>query len=139
MSERIVITGIGVVSSIGIGRERFWNNLLAGRSGISRVESFDTAAYGVGAGAEVKQFDAGEYVFKLIPSSIGRASQFAIAAARFALIDAGVDLNNMRRDRIGVVIGTTSGEPRIIEQFDDHYLAAELQNVDSDFIWSYPC
>src|SRR5262249_23865911 len=68
-----------------------------------------------------------------------RASQFAIAAARLALADGLVDLDRIPRERVGVVIGTTSGEPRVIEQFDDHYLADDLQNVNSDFIWSYPC
>jgi len=139
MSERIVITGIGVVTSIGIGRERFWDNLLAGRSGISRVESFDTTGYGVSRGAEIKEFEPGPYIFTLSPSRIGRASQFAIAAARLALADGLVDLDRIPRERVGVVIGTTSGEPRVIEQFDDHYLADDLQNVNSDFIWSYPC
>src|SRR5215471_5863245 len=139
MSERVVITGIGVITSIGIGRESFWDNLLAGCSGVSQVESFDTTGYRVSAGAEIKQFDPAEHVINLNPANIGRASQFAIAATRLALMDAGVDLDRTHRERVGVVIGTTSGEPSVIEKFDDRYLAGELQNVDSDFVWSYPC
>src|SRR5262249_48385864 len=83
--KRIVVTGIGIVTSIGIGRERFWNNLLEGRSGISLVESHDTSRFSVHNGAEVKGFAAEEYVARLDFTRIGRASQFAIAAARLAL------------------------------------------------------
>src|SRR5215471_12320826 len=139
MSEQVVITGIGVITSIGIGRELFWGNILAGRSGISRVESFDPSGYDAGAGAEVKHFKPEEHVFKLNADDIGRASQFAIGAARLALTDAGVDLNKTDRDKVGVVIGTTSGEPRVIERFDDHYLAADLESIEQNFILTYPC
>src|SRR2546430_11119663 len=89
MQSRIVVTGIGVVTSIGTGREQFWDNLLAGRCGISVVESFDTGGYGVHRGAEVKGFDASTYLRNLDAAHLGRASQFAIAAARLALTDAG--------------------------------------------------
>jgi 3-oxoacyl-[acyl-carrier-protein] synthase II len=139
MPKRIVVTGIGVVSSIGVGREPFWNNLLAGCCGISRVESFDTSGYKVHQGAEVKEFRGEEHITKLNPCSLGRASQFAIAAARLALVDGDIDLRSTAPHRIGVSIGTTSGEPGIIEQFDDRYIANELDCVGPEFIRSYPC
>jgi len=139
MPKRIVVTGMGVVSSIGVGREPFWNNLLAGRCGISRVESFDTSGYTVHQGAEVKEFRGEEHIKKLNPDSLGRASQFAIAAARLALIDGDIDLGRTAPQTIGVSIGTTSGEPGIIEQFDDRYIANELDCVGPEFIRSYPC
>src|SRR5215471_8180156 len=87
-SQRVVVTGLGVVSSIGIGRELFWDRLMAGQSGISPVSSFDTSGFPVHNGAEVKGFEPTEYVRKLSSADIGRASQFAIAAARLALCDA---------------------------------------------------
>ena len=94
MKHRIVITGIGVVTSIGIGGEVFWENLLSGQSGITEVESFDTGEYNVHRGGEVKTFQPEDYIFKLNSEYIGRASQFAIAAARLACTDAGgFDLN----------------------------------------------
>jgi 3-oxoacyl-[acyl-carrier-protein] synthase II len=139
MPKRIVVTGIGVVSSIGVGREPFWNNLLAGCCGISQVESFDTSGYKVHQGAEVKEFRGEEHITKLNPCSLGRASQFAIAAARLALVDGDIDLRSTAPHRIGVSIGTTSGEPGIIEQFDDRYIANELDCVGPEFIRSYPC
>ena len=139
MQRRVVITGIGTVTSIGIGCESFWNSLLAGRCGISPVDAFDTSAYNVHRGAEVKGFCAEDYVAKLDPSGLGRASQFAIAAARLALADAGVDASTIDPERVGVSMGTTSGEPRVVERFDDRFVSRELDRVGSEFISLYPC
>ncbi|HET9714104.1 MAG TPA: beta-ketoacyl synthase N-terminal-like domain-containing protein, partial [Pyrinomonadaceae bacterium] len=110
--RRIVVTGIGVVTPIGTGRERFWSNLLEGRSGIRTVQSFDTSSYSVHRGAEVHDFEAENYVSNLDAAHLGRASQFAIAAARLALTDANVEIVSLDLERAGVSMGTTSGEPR---------------------------
>lgn len=139
MNRRIVITGIGVVTPIGIGCEQFWTNLLEGRSGISPVNSFDTSAYSVHRGAEVKEFDAHEYVLNLDAAHLGRASQFAIAASRLALADAGVEIGSLDRKRAGVSMGTTSGEPREVERFDDSYVSNDLGRVGPRFLELYPC
>ena len=139
MRTRIVVTGIGVVTSVGAGREEFWESLLAGRCGISPVESFDTAAFGVHRGGEVKGFDAARYLRRLDPSRIGRASQFATAAARLALADAGIEPDSLDPLRAGVSMGTTSGEPLEIERFDDAYVAKELDRIGPEFIGRYPC
>ena len=129
--KRVVVTGLGVVSPVGIGVERFWQALLAGESGISRVESFDTSKYPVHLGGEVRGFEppAGD-------KKMGRASQFAVAAARQALADSGLDLNAMDRSRIGVSMGTTSGEPHMVERYND----ARKEGVDPDpsFFTNYP-
>jgi len=139
MDRRIVITGIGVVTPIGIGCEQFWTNLLEGRSGIAPVKTFDTSAYNVHRGAEVKEFDAEEYVLNLDAAHLGRASQFAIAAARLALADAGVEIGSLDRKRAGVSMGTTSGEPREVERFDDAYVSKNLDRIGPEFIQLYPC
>lgn len=139
MRKRIVITGIGVVSSVGFGRERFWESLLAGRCGIGPVESFDTSNYSVHCGAEVKGFCPDDYVVNLDSAHLGRASQFAIAAARMALADAGVQIDSLDSERAGVSLGTTSGEPLEVERFDDYYMSRELKSVGSEFIARYPC
>lgn len=139
MQPRVVVTGIGVVTSIGAGREAFWNNLLAGRSGISEVESFATEAYKMHRGAEVKDFQAEDYVERLNPSCIGRASQFAIAAARLALEDAGFDASALPAEQAGVAIGTTSGEPQLVEQFNDCYVKGEMGRIGSEIASLYPC
>jgi 3-oxoacyl-[acyl-carrier-protein] synthase II len=139
MRTRVVVTGIGVVTSVGAGREQFWDGLLAGRCGISAVESFDTAGYGVHRGGEVKGFDASRYLRRLDASRVGRASQFAAAAARLALADAGVEPDSLDPLRAGVSMGTTSGEPLEVERFDDAYVAKELDRVGPEFMGRYPC
>jgi 3-oxoacyl-[acyl-carrier-protein] synthase II len=135
----MAVTGLGLVTPIGAGREEVWNGLLAGRSGFAPVESFDTQAFNVHLGAEVRGFQAEPYVRRLDCRSLGRASQLAIAAARMALEDAGIDSSRLTPERAGVVMGTTSGEPREVERFDDRFLAGELDRVGAEFISLYPC
>ena len=118
MHKRIVVTGIGVISSIGIGREAFWSALLAGKSGISPVTSFDTKEYPTHNGGEVKDFNPGDFIQKDKIETLGRGSQLALSAAKLAVKDAGVDLNSLVPDKIGVAIGTTMGESRILEHID---------------------
>src|ERR687893_3217559 len=139
MQSRIVITGIGVVTSVGTGREQFWDAMLAGRCGVSAVESFDTGGYSVHRGAEVKGFDPAPYFLNLDAARLGRASQFAAAAARLALRDAGLDAGSFDPLRAGVSMGTTSGEPREVERFNDSYVRDELDRVGAEFIGRYPC
>jgi 3-oxoacyl-[acyl-carrier-protein] synthase II len=139
MDHRIVITGIGVVTPIGTGCEGFWRNLLDGRCGIAPVQSFDTSGYNVHRGAEVKEFNAKEYILNLDAAHLGRASQFAIAAARLALADAGVETRSLDLKRAGVSMGTTSGEPREVERFDDSYVSKDLGRIGPEFLSLYPC
>jgi len=137
--ERVAVTGVGMVTSIGTGREEFWPSLLHGRSNVGPVESFDTRDYSVHNGAEVRNFDPERFVLKLDPYQVGRASQFAIAAARLALIDANIEIDRLDPHRVGVSMGTTSGEPREVERFDDNNVANTLEQVGSSFIRRYPC
>jgi 3-oxoacyl-[acyl-carrier-protein] synthase II len=139
MQRRVVITGIGMITSIGAGREVFWRNLLAGRSGISPVESFATDAYRAQRGGEVKDFQPEEYIEQFNPASLGRASQMAIAATHLALQDAGLENDARLFEQAGVVVGTTSGEPQMVEQFNDHYVGQSLQRVGAEFATRYPC
>lgn len=137
--QPIVVTGLGVVSPVGIGRRVFWEALLEGRSGIGPVESFDTSRFRVHLGAEVKGFSAVEHCRNLDPGELGRASQLAVAAARLAVDDAGIDLAALAGERAGVAMGTTSGEAQEVERFDDCFLADELDRVGARFMNLYPC
>lgn len=139
MAPRIAVTGIGAVTPIGSGREDVWRNLLAGRSGISEVESFDTSDYSVHRGAEVKDFDPAPFFSRLSFEEVGRASQLAVAAARQAVDDAGLDASTLDPERAGVAMGTTSGEPREVELFDDCYVQDDLGGVGARFMTRYPC
>jgi 3-oxoacyl-[acyl-carrier-protein] synthase II len=136
MLRRVVVTGIGPVTSIGAGRAVWWAGLLEGRTGVSTVRSFDTTAYGVSAGAEVVGFRPEEYVRSLSWKCLGRASQLAIAAARLALADAG--LQDVDSERAGVCVGTTSGEPGFIEEFDDAVVSGTLDELGPRHMLRYP-
>lgn len=135
----VVMTGMGMVTSIGTGREQFWNSLLAGQCGFRQVRSFDTRAYGVHLGAEIVDFHPHDYMHRLDPESIGRSSQLAIAAARLALADSALNTSQINSERAGVCVGTTSGEPYYIERFDDHYVQSTLAGIGDEFITRYPC
>jgi 3-oxoacyl-[acyl-carrier-protein] synthase II len=137
--HRVVVTGLGVVTSIGTGRELFWDRLMAGCSGIGEVASFDTSSFAVHLGGEIREFDPSQYLSRLSASEIGRASQFAIAAARLAIADGNLHVTEADRDNFGVVVGTTSGEPRVIEQFDDDFVAGHPEKTSRKFIATYPC
>ncbi|HSK75436.1 MAG TPA: beta-ketoacyl synthase N-terminal-like domain-containing protein, partial [Thermoanaerobaculia bacterium] len=116
---RIVVTGLGLVTPVGMGREEVWEALLAGRSGIRPVQSFDTSRFTARLGAEVPGFRPA--LKTLDPAKTGRASQFAATAARMALEDAGLGSGDVAPERGGVAMGTTSGEPLEVERFDDRY------------------
>ena len=137
--RRIVITGIGLVTSIGVGREMVWNRLLEGISGIRPVKSFGTSRYRVHVGGEIRDFDPSPYVRQADAGTLGRASQFAIVAGRLAIDDAGLDLDRCIPGSIGVSMGTTAGEPRIIESFDDCLVNAQPERTSSRFALTYPC
>jgi 3-oxoacyl-[acyl-carrier-protein] synthase II len=129
LAWRIAVTGIGVVTPIGTGRRQFWEGLLAGKSGFAPVESFDTGRHSVHLGAEVRGFRGEPWVRRLDPGYLGRASQMAIAAAHLALADAGLAEGSVDPERAGVSMGTTSGEPREIEKYDDRHLAGTLDGL----------
>ncbi|MEU3455488.1 beta-ketoacyl-[acyl-carrier-protein] synthase family protein [Micromonospora sp. NPDC006766] len=123
MNRRVVVTGLGPVSSIGIGVDAFTTALRAGRSGITPIASFDTTGFLTDRAGEVHDFAPEGMLARLDPAEWGRSSQFAAAAARLALADAqATDLAD-RSDRFGVCMGTTSGESQVVERLTEHWLA----------------
>ena len=132
MDKRVVITGLGVVSSIGTGKEDFWRAVTAGISGISRISSFDTSEYPTHYGGEVKDF-------KPESKNMGRASQLAIASAKLALSDAGMPADHPGLPGTGVVIGTTMGESQVLEKLNDAWVKKGTEAVDPALIPQYPC
>jgi len=136
---RVAITGIGLVTPVGAGKEECWAALLSGVSGIRPVSSFDTSAFPVHLGAEVLGFDPSEHLRRLDPAATGRASQLAAAAARMALRDAGLEPADLDRKRTGVSMGTTSGEPRFVEQYNEIRQAHGLEAIPGEMLVRYPC
>jgi 3-oxoacyl-[acyl-carrier-protein] synthase II len=137
--RRVVITGIGVISPVGTGKSRFWSALLAGESGIGPVTAFDSTNYAAHIGGEVRDFDATCYIRKQQPDRMGRASQMAIGATRLAITDSGLELGSIPRRRIGVSMGTTSGEPIFVEQYNDARRQGGDDAVEADCLALYPC
>ena len=119
IEPRVVVTGIGVISSVGIGKEAFWESLLEGRSGVSKVERFDTSRYGIDIGAEVKDFEAGRFFGSRESRRIGRGAQFAIAAARLAVEDAGLQIAERGGIGLSVCLGTTMADVQSLEVLID--------------------
>lgn len=107
--NRVVITGIGVITPLGMDKESFWTGICQGRSGVSRIESFDTSDLPARIAGEIKDFDPLKYMDAKKARRIGRASQFAIAATRMALEDAGLDISKETPERVGVIIGSGVG------------------------------
>jgi 3-oxoacyl-[acyl-carrier-protein] synthase II len=116
MKRRIVITGLGVVSPIGIGKVNFWDALRNGRSGVGHVTFFDTADYPCKIDAEVKGFNPEDYVEKKQVRRMDRFTQFAYAAADMAVKDAGLDTANVDKDRVGIIVGSGIGGLSTIEE-----------------------
>ncbi|MCL6633776.1 MAG: beta-ketoacyl-ACP synthase II [Alicyclobacillus herbarius] len=109
MKRRVVITGLGAVTPLGNDVSTFWDNLVAGRSGISRIESFDVSNLPVQIAGQVKEFEVEKYLDPKEARRIDRFAQFAIAAAAQALKDSGLDINEENADRVGVYIGSGIG------------------------------
>ncbi|WP_455577265.1 beta-ketoacyl-ACP synthase II [Anaerosinus sp.] len=109
MKNRVVITGIGAITPIGIGKENFWNALLAGKSGINQITRFDATGYTTQIAGEVRDFDPTEYIDKKEAKRMDRSTQFAVAATKMAFEDSKIDLESEDKERIGVIIGTGIG------------------------------
>ncbi|WP_141499827.1 beta-ketoacyl-ACP synthase II [Paenibacillus luteus] len=107
--ERVVITGMGVVSPLGNSVERFWDSLVHGASGISQIDSFDASRHKTKIAGLVKDFDAEALFGRKEARRMDRFTQFALAAAEQALNDASLSIENTDRERVGVYVGSGIG------------------------------
>lgn len=115
---RVFITGLGVVSSIGLGKSAFFESLAQGKSGISPVERFDVSTLGRELAGEVKGFTPRDHLTAAETRRMGRCAQMALAAARMAVADAGLAPEALRGPRASVVLGTTMGEAELLGDLD---------------------
>jgi len=130
--RRVVITGIGCVTPIGIGREAFWNALQEGLSGVRRIESFDVSQSPVKIAAEVRGFDWESQLNAKDRKHVARTVPLALAAAREALADAHLhtgDFTLAQRRETGVVLGTGGGGLAFTEQQYAHYFCGSEQKA----------
>ena len=128
MEKRVVITGLGAVTPVGIGKENFYNALLAGQSGIGPITRFDASDYATRIAGEVKDFDITQYgVDKKEARRMDRSVEFAIGAAVLAADDAKLALDEEDLDRCGTVVGTgIGGIDSIHDVCIQHYLKKVL-------------
>ena len=113
--KRVVVTGVGAVTPLGIGVEAFWAGMTAGRSGVSRITRFDTAHLPVRIAGEIASFDPKQFMDAKATRRMDRFAQFAVAASREALADAGLAITDANRDRVGIVMNTGGGGIETIE------------------------
>jgi beta-ketoacyl-acyl-carrier-protein synthase II len=114
--KRVVVTGVGAITPLGIGAEAYWDGLVSGRSGISYVDAFDTTDLEVKIGGQVRGFNPKDFMDFKSAKRMDRFAQFAVASAREALEQAGLEINDDNRENIGVVINTGGGGIPSIEQ-----------------------
>ena len=107
--RRVVVTGLGATTPLGVGVERFWERCLRGESGIAPIRSFDASGYSCTIGGEVEGFDPLDHLDRKAARRMARFSQLAVAAAGEALADAQLDLSREDRTRVGVVLGNGNG------------------------------
>jgi 3-oxoacyl-[acyl-carrier-protein] synthase II len=116
MRRRVALTGLGVVTPIGIGKDTFWDGLMEGRSGVRRITSFDPSAYDTQIAGEIPDFDPSSYMERREIRRNDRFVQLAMAAARLALDDGGFAITPHNAERVGVIIGSGIGGARTWEE-----------------------
>ncbi len=113
--KRIVITGLGAVTPLGIGKQSYWEGLISGKSGVGPITLFDPARFDVKIAAEVKGFDPGDYMDTKEARRMDRFAQFGVAAAKLALADAQFTIDDHNAERVGVVVGSGIGGLQSLE------------------------
>ena len=134
MSRRVVVTGVGLLSSVGIGTEATWQGVLAGKSGIGRITAFDATLFSCQIAGEVQGFDPALYIEKKEIKKMGRFIQFAIAAADCALSSSGLRVEPEHAERTGVYIGSGIGGFEVIEREHQTLLEHGPRRISPFFI-----
>lgn len=140
MAQRIVITGLGVLSPVGNGHAAFWQALVAGKVGTKPIQAFDTGMFDAHIGGEVQDFDPAHYFRVLDPGVCARTTQLGVAAARMAADDAGIEDAGYGRDRIGVCMGTTMGNASVVEDENSrriHGSPVQAEELISHYVETY--
>jgi len=132
--KRVVVTGLGVISSIGIGWSDFWDNLIAGKSGIGKVELFDTSRFNRHLAGEIKNFNSADFIPAKMAKFLGRASAMAIAATKLALKDAKLTVSEAKNREAGVIIGITMAEANVMDFSFEMYLKDRWGEVTKNLI-----
>ena len=114
--KRVVITGCGVVSSVGVGKEKFWDSLSKGKSGIGKITQFDASEYTSNIAGEAIDFEPPSFLSVKDVRKVPRFVQFALKAAEEAILDSGLDLSKLDPFRLGTIIGSGIGSLETVEK-----------------------
>ena len=134
MSRRVVVTGIGLVSPLGIGTQETWEAIRQARSGIGSITAFDASAFTTRIAGEVKGFEPEKYIDRKEIKKMGRFIQFAIAASDFALSASGLKVTADNAERVGVYIGSGIGGFEVIEREFENLLRSGPKRISPFFI-----
>jgi 3-oxoacyl-[acyl-carrier-protein] synthase II len=132
--KRVVVTGLGLITPLGIGVGTSWQNLLSGKSGIGRITSFDASAFPTQIAGEVDNFTPEDYIEPKEVKKMDRFIHFAVAAATFALNDSGLKITDNNADRVGVLVGSGMGGLHAIEYYHSVLLEKGPRRITPFFI-----
>jgi 3-oxoacyl-[acyl-carrier-protein] synthase II len=132
--RRVVVTGLGVVSPVGNSVKAAWDNVLAGKSGIAPITSFDVADFSVRFGGEIRDFDVSQYIPKKDARRMGTFIHYGIAAASQAIEDSGIQITESNASRAGVAIGSGIGGLHGIENAYHAYLDGGPRKISPFFV-----
>jgi 3-oxoacyl-[acyl-carrier-protein] synthase II len=132
--RRVVVTGLGIVSPVGVGVADAWANILAARSGVARITRFDASAFTSQIAAEVKNFDVSRWLSAKEARRYDTFIHYGLVATMEAVRDAGLDDYAGDKDRCGVCIGSGIGGLPMIEETHRAYLAHGLRKISPFFI-----
>ena len=132
--RRIVVTGLGLVTPVGHTVDETWKNIVAGRSGVSEIDKFDTSGFASRIGAAVTNFDLSPYMSPKESRKTDPFIHYGIAAAKQAIADAGIEVADENRERIGIAIGSGIGGLPGIEKGHDSFLAGGPRRISPFFV-----
>jgi len=132
--RRVVVTGVGLISSVGTGTEQCWKALQHGESGVAPITQFDASEYAARIAGEVKNFDPYAYVEKKEVKKMGRFIQFAMAASEFAVQSANLEVTEEDSENVGVYIGSGIGAFEVIEREHKKLLDSGPSRISPFFI-----
>lgn len=132
--RRVVVTGLGIVSPVGIGLDQAWGSIVAGRSGITRITSFDPSALASHIAGEVKAFDVSKYLPAKEARRMDRFIHLGMAASIEAMNDAGIKVDAQNAERIGAMVGSGIGGLPMIEETHKEYLKSGPRRISPFFV-----
>jgi 3-oxoacyl-[acyl-carrier-protein] synthase II len=136
--RRVVITGLGAVSGVGVGADAFAAAIRAGTVGTRPITGFDVSGFPYRMAGEVHDFDPAPILRNLDPADWGRSGLLAASAARLAAQDSGIDAGLLERRRVGAIMGTTSGESTVASRLAEQWVHSELKRLDPRLVGQAP-